>query len=105
MEAINLVKKNYQNPDFSLDMVCQELGVSNSYFSSTFTKEVGKTFVTYLTDYRMEIAERMILETSEKSYAIASSVGYEDANYFSYVFKKTFGMSPSKYRKTKGEMA
>ena len=105
MEATNLVKKNYQNPDFSLDMVCQELGVSNSYFSSTFTKEVGKTFVTYLTDYRMEIAERMILETSEKSYAIASSVGYEDANYFSYVFKKTFGMSPSKYRKTKGEMA
>ena len=47
---------------------------------------------------RMDIAAEMILNTTEKSYTIAEKVGYLDANYFSYVFKKRFGMSPSKYR-------
>lgn len=46
----------------------------------------------------MDIAAEMILNTTEKSYTIAEKVGYLDANYFSYVFKKRFGMSPSKYR-------
>lgn len=74
------------------------LGVSNSYFSSVFKKEAGKSFISYLTDYRMDIAAEMILNTDEKSYTIAEKVGYLDANYFSYVFKKKFGVSPSKYR-------
>jgi len=51
-----------------------------------------------LTDYRMDHAAELILETNEKSYQIAERVGYLDANYFSYVFKKRFGVSPSKYR-------
>ena len=45
-------------------------------------------FISYLTDYRMDIAAEMILNTTEKSYTIAEKVGYLDANYFSYVFKK-----------------
>lgn len=97
-DAQNIVRTSYMEPDLSLDSVCSVLGVSNSYFSSVFKKETGKTFVTYLTDYRMEIAANLILETNEKSYRIAEQVGYLDANYFSYVFKKTFGMSPSKYK-------
>ena len=47
---------------------------------------------------RMDIAAEMILNTTEKSYTIAEKVGYLDANYFSYVFKRRFGVSPSKYR-------
>lgn len=97
-EAKNMVRDNYADPDLSLDMVCSKVGVSNSYFSSVFKKEVGQSFITYLTDYRMEQALHLILETSEKSYEIAEHVGYVDANYFSYVFKRKFGMSPSKYR-------
>lgn len=97
-EAKNMVRDDYADPDLSLDMVCSKVGVSNSYFSSVFKKETGQSFVTYLTDYRMEQALRLILETSEKSYEIAEHVGYVDANYFSYVFKRKFGMSPSKYR-------
>lgn len=97
-EAKNMVRTDYQDPDVSLDSVCSKLGVSNSYFSSVFKKEVGQSFITYLTDYRMEQAVKLILETNEKSYEIAEHVGYTDANYFSYVFKRKFGMSPSKYR-------
>ena len=53
----------------------------------------------------MEKAARMLVETTEKSYMIAKSVGYTDANYFSYVFKRQYGVSPSKYRSeyVKGE--
>ena len=46
----------------------------------------------------MDKASQMLLETKEKSYIIAKSVGYTDPNYFSYVFKRKFGVSPSKYR-------
>ena len=97
-DAQNMIVDRYMEPDLSLDTVCSELGVSNSYFSSVFKKETGKSFISYLTDYRMDHAANLILETNEKSYKIAEQVGYQDANYFSYVFKKRFGMSPSKYR-------
>lgn len=98
VEAQNIVQERYMEADISLDEVCAVLGVSNSYFSSVFKKEAGKSFISYLTDYRMDIAAEMILNTDEKSYTIAEKVGYLDANYFSYVFKKKFGASPSKYR-------
>ena len=57
-----------------------------------FKKETGKSFTAYLTDYRMEQASRMLVETGEKSYVIAKNVGYADSNYFSYVFKRKFGV-------------
>ena len=97
-EAQNLVKNRYMEAEISLDEVCSVLGVSNSYFSSVFKKETGKPFITYLTDYRMDIAADLMVNTNDKSYTIAEKVGYTDPNYFSYVFKKKFGVSPSKYR-------
>lgn len=48
----------------------------------------------------MDVAVVLIVETNDKSYEIGEKVGYLDANYFSYVFKKKFGVSPSKYRKS-----
>lgn len=96
--AKNYVRDNYDDVELSLDKICSGLGVSVSYFSSVFKKETGESFIGYLTEYRMKQASRLLLETDEKNYAVARKVGYEDANYFSYVFKKTFGMSPSRYR-------
>ena len=76
--AKEYVHDNYQQEDLGLDDICKELGVSNSYFSSMFKKETGNSFVGYLTEYRMDKAARMLVETAEKSYMIAKSVGYSD---------------------------
>ena len=97
-KAMEYVENHYFDEELSLDSVCQELGVSNSYFSTIFKKETGKSFIGYLTDYRMVQASRMLIESNEKSYIIAKKVGYADPNYFSYVFKRKFGVSPMKYR-------
>ncbi len=97
-KAKDYVADHYANQDLSIDFICNYLGVSSAYFSTVFKKETGKTFVGYLTDFRMEKAEKMLVETDEKTYIIAQEVGYSDPNYFSYVFKKQFGVSPSKYK-------
>lgn len=96
--AIEYVKENYAKQDLSIETICSYLNVSAAYFSTVFKKETGKTFINYLTDYRMEQAVELLLTRDEKTYVIAEKVGYSDPNYFSYVFKKQFGMSPSKYK-------
>ena len=96
--AEEYIKEHFADQDLGVDEVCRKLNVSAAYFSTIFKKETGKTFVRYLTDYRMEKAVNMLMTGNEKTYVIAEKVGYAEPNYFSYVFKKQFGMSPSKYK-------
>lgn len=104
-KAIEYVKEHYSDQNLSIETVCSHLNVSAAYFSTVFKKETGKTFINYLTDYRMEEAVDLLLTKNEKTYIIAEKVGYSDPNYFSYVFKKQFGMSPSKYKASKLEQS
>ena len=97
-QAETFIAENYSTPDLGVDEVCRHLNISSAYFSSIFKKETGKTFVTYLTDIRMEKAAEMLIAGNEKTYIVAEAVGFTDPNYFSYVFKKQYGVSPSKYR-------
>ncbi len=99
--AIEYVKEHYGDQDLSIETICRFLNVSAAHFSTVFKKETGKTFINYLTDYRMREAVNLLLTENEKTYIIAQKVGYVDPNYFSYVFKKQFGMSPSKYKQNR----
>ncbi len=97
-KAVDYVHENYNNKDLTVESMCSYLGISSAYFSTVFKRETGKTFINYLTDIRMERAVRMLLDDNEKTYVIAGAVGYSDPNYFSYAFKKKFGVSPSRYK-------
>ncbi|MCC2127077.1 MAG: response regulator [Lachnospiraceae bacterium] len=96
--AVEYVKEHYADQDLSVEVICKKLNVSSAYFSTIFKKETGKTFVRFLTDYRMEQAVSLLMTGNDKTYMIAEKVGYAEPNYFSYVFKKQYGMSPSKYK-------
>lgn len=97
-KATAYLQENYTNPELSVEMVCEHLHLSATYFSAVFKKEMGQSYVNYLTELRMKRAAELLKSTEDKTYVIAASVGYLEPNYFSYVFKKTFGISPSKYR-------
>ncbi len=92
------IEEHYTDSKLSVDMLCSHLGVGTTYFSNVFKKETGLNFVAYLTRVRMEAAVKLLTETDEKSYVIAGMVGYDEPTYFSYVFKKAYGVSPAKYR-------
>lgn len=100
-KAISFIDENYHDSEISVDTLSQHLNVSGTYFSTLFKKEKGINFINYLTNVRMEKALHMLNTTEEKTYNIAEKVGYIEPNYFSYVFKKHYGVSPSNYRKSK----
>lgn len=97
-KAKQYIQDHLSDKDLSVERLCNYLNVSATYFSSVFKKETGLSFVSYLTQERMQQAKHLLDTTDEKSYIIAGMVGYDEPNYFSYVFKKQYGVSPSKYR-------
>ena len=96
--STNILKERFADSELSLEMVCTELNVSTAYLSTIFKKETGEKFVSYLTKLRMTKATELLAATDQKTYEIAENTGYTDPNYFSYVFKKQFGVTPTKYR-------
>ena len=104
-DAQQYVKQNYSNNEISLNMVASHVGISPSYFSTIFRQETGNTFIEYLTGLRMEKAKELLRCTNKKTSEIAYDVGYKDSHYFSYIFKKTQGVTPKDYRGERKESA
>ncbi|MDK2808624.1 MAG: two-component system, response regulator YesN [Clostridiales bacterium] len=102
-KAVQYIVDNFGDSSLSIEKICNELNVSSAYFSTIFKRETGKTFLNYLTDIRMEQAILLLDGTEEKTYIISEKVGYSEPNYFSYVFKKKYGMAPSRYRRIRLE--
>ena len=96
--AKHYIGQHYADSELSVESVCTHLHLSPAYFSTLFKREEGMSFIAYVTNVRMERAAQLLLESDDKTYLIAEKTGYTDPNYFSYVFKRRFGISPSKYR-------
>lgn len=96
--AKDQIRKTYMSDEISLNTIAAEVGMSPSYFSSIFSKEMRKTFVEYLTEIRMDRAKELLMCSSMKTSEIGYEVGYKDPHYFSYIFKKTQNCTPKEFR-------
>lgn len=96
--AKDQIRKTYMSDEIFLNTIAAEVGMSPSYFSSIFSKEMGKTFVEYLTEIRMDRAKELLMCSSMKISEIGYEVGYKDPHYFSYIFKKTQNCTPKEFR-------
>ena len=97
-EAREYIEENYNKEDITLNSVAASVNVSPNHFSSVFKAETGQTFVEFLTNVRIEHAKELLRSTSMKSSEIGFEVGYKDPHYFSFIFKKTCGMTPKEFR-------
>ncbi|AGT33538.1 AraC family transcriptional regulator [Geobacillus genomosp. 3] len=97
-KAKDYIDRHYAEP-LTLDDVAEYIGMSPYYFSKLFKEHFGVTFIDYVTNVRIERAREALAHTDQSLKEICFSVGYNDPNYFSRVFKKQTGLSPSEYRK------
>ncbi|WP_165972249.1 response regulator transcription factor [Paenibacillus piri] len=102
--AVQLVA-HYTDRDISLESVAAQLDIHPVTLSRMFKQHTGENFIHYVTRERMKLAERLLVDSDKKVSDISEQVGYGDHRYFSFLFKKTYGMTPSDYRKTYGVSA
>ncbi|KRF42967.1 response regulator [Paenibacillus sp. Soil787] len=96
--AESYIKENFSNEMISLNDVCRHVHISPSYFGTVFKAHTGETFIEYVTRIRVEKAMELLKRTDLKTYEIAHETGYKDPHYFSLIFKKKAGVSPTEYR-------
>lgn len=85
--------------ELSMEDAAEYVNLSPFYFSKLFKQHVGETFIDYVTRLRIDRSKELIAGEADLSLKeVCFEVGYNDPNYFSRVFKKVTGMSPTEYR-------
>jgi two-component system response regulator YesN len=97
-EAVEFIYDNYDNEDISLNAVASNANMSPNHFSTIFSQEMNQTFIEFLTNVRMDKAKELLRSTNLRTAEVANAVGYRDAHYFSYLFKKTQDCTPREYK-------
>ena len=100
-QAAVYVGANFTREGLNLEQVAAAVELSPNYLSALFRREMGCTFVEYVTRKRMAKARELLEQGNLRAGEIARAVGYRDPRYFSSLFKKTQGMTPMEYRKSK----
>lgn len=101
-EIMRYIEENYADEELSLNLLASHVNFSPNHLSMIFSQQTGQTLIKYLTEFRMNKAKELLRCTGKRSSVIALEVGYRDSHYFSYLFKKTQGMTPTQYRGGKG---
>ncbi len=86
------------NKEISLDDVSREVDISPYYFSKLFKEETGENFIEYLTGIRIEKAKQLLAGSGLSMKEICAEIGYSDPNYFSRIFKKNAGVTPTEFK-------
>lgn len=97
--AENMIHE-YYHTGITLEEIAAKLNITPEYLGMQFRKEKGVTFSTYIKDYRIKKAKKLLIGSKMKIFQVAEKVGYSDAKYFSRVFRESTGLLPVQYRKT-----
>ena len=92
------ILNNFTNNDMSLDMVAKHVYVHPSYISRIFSRQFNCNFRSYVNDLRIDLAQKMLVNTSKSVGDIGHDVGFSDHSYFNKVFKQQHGITPTEYR-------
>ena len=101
--AVDYIKRNYMRK-ITLEEIASKAFLSPSYFSKVFKDEMKLNFNTYLNQLRVEVGKNLLRNENISLADVAISVGYEDQSYFTKVFKKLTGVSPGKYKESRGQV-
>jgi len=99
LSAMSLISKHYKE-NLTVKVVAEELRVSESYLMHLFKSNLGKTFNEVLTNYRVMVAKNLLASGKYRINEVSDLVGYTDVKYFSLVFRKVVGTTPSAYLQT-----
>ena len=105
LDILQYTNQHFRSPDFSLRQICDHFNISYSFASHLFAEFNEESFARYMRGMRMEVARRYMEHTPLPIVLVAPECGFSDSNYFSSVFKKETGMSPSEYRAHFGTLA
>lgn len=98
LQALEYIAEHYADQDIAITSIAAHLGVSEGHLSHVFKKETSYTIISYLTQYRVHTAMKLLQDCRYKVYEVAEMVGYRDVAYFGGTFKKLVGVSPSEYQ-------
>ncbi|MFV0467008.1 MAG: response regulator [Lachnospiraceae bacterium] len=96
-EILRYIEQNYMN-EISLQDAAEYMNYCTAYFCKLFKQEFSKSFTTYLAEYRIEEAKKLLCDITSNVKDISEKIGYRDSNYFTKVFKRAEGMTPTEYR-------
>ena len=97
-EALRLIQENIRQ-DITLEAVAQQVGLSPNYLGNLFYQHTGERFRDALIRVRMERARELVLHSPLKIYEIAEQVGIQNSQYFTYLYQKTYGVTPAQMRR------
>lgn len=98
IDKIILFIRTHYAEDITLETISKRFYIEPTYFSKLFKKATGQTYLTYLTEIRIQRACELLRNPDTKVYEIAEKVGYEDQRYFSQIFRKYTKMTPTEYK-------
>ena len=97
-KQLNTFEQNYANPNLSIYDIATYLEISEGHISRLFHKETNYTLAGYITSIRLENAKKLLCKHNCRISEAAEQTGYTSVAYFSSLFKKRYGLTPSEYQ-------